>query len=395
MKQYFFILGREPELSVTEIWQVAIFSNIKLAMVHVDKQFLIVNCQNLDVNWWQERLGGVIKIGEIVGEWEIDKDIMSEQIIKNIKPTKQIFFGFSWHGQAPRWMNALGLEVKKKLKGQGKVRYVVSRDQVLSSVAVQKNHLLPPTGYDFVFMPQISKIVVGITLSVQPFAEFSNRDFGRPARDSYVGMLPPKLARMMVNISLSGGNLLDPFCGSGTILQEAALLGVKNMTGSDSSVGGSTRTKENIKWLRTKNPNLDFSYNIYHSPLESLSDFVKEKFSSIVCEPFLGRPLSGRESQKEVADMINELTFNYRRWLKILTRFLHNNGKLVMVWPVVVKGSDFLYLPLENSLSEAGLKISNIIPEFVPKNWLSIRGTLFYHRPGQKIAREIVALRRQ
>ncbi len=395
MKQYFFILGREPELSVTEIWQVANFFNITLEQVKISEQYLIVKTENLDIEWWQQRLGGTIKIGEIIGQWSLAKEVLTSELIKFIEPSKQTFFGFSCYGPSPRWLTALGLEIKKGLKGQGKVRFVVSREKILSSVVVQKNRLLPPTGYEFNFFIEDNKVTIGKTLSVQPFEEFSHRDFDRPSRDSYVGMLPPKLARMMINFASTKENLLDPFCGSGTVLQEAALLGVQNMVGSDSSEASVSRTKENIKWLRTKMPSLDFTYNIYHQALETLRDKVKDIYLSIVCEPFLGRPLTGRESDKELQAVARELTESYARWLKILSAFLKNNGRLVMVWPAAIKGKDFIFLPLDKVLSNLGLKQAQAIPEFVPKEWLSPRGTMMYFRPGQKIAREIVILEKK
>lgn len=392
MKQYFFILGREPELSVAEIWQVANFFNIQLSIISINTQYLIVSARGLDVNWWQNRLGGTIKIGEIVGTWKFEQGIITQELVKIIPPAKQIFFGFSWYGQAPRWMNALGLEIKKHIKGQGKVRYVVSREKILSSVVVQKNHLLPPVGYEFVFLPHDDQVIIGRTFTVQPFEEFSHRDFDRPARDTYVGMLPPKLARLMVNLSNPQENLLDPFCGSGTILQEAALLGVKNIVGSDSNADSVTRTKANIKWLKTNTPDLDFGYGIFHSSLESLKDCVKEKFSAIVCEPFLGKPMSGKENSAEINFIINDLVISYSRWLKLLPNFLKDNGRLVMVWPAIKLGQEFNFLPLAGVVKRSGLKFSDIIPAFLPKDWLTPGGTMLYFRPGQKIAREIVVM---
>ena len=117
MKQYFFILGREPELSVTEIWQVAIFFNIKMEVIDINEQYLIVNAEILDINWWQNRLGGTIKIGEITGSCRLDKELLVPELVNLIPPAKQIFFGFSYYGQAPRWLNALGIEIKKHLTG--------------------------------------------------------------------------------------------------------------------------------------------------------------------------------------------------------------------------------------------------------------------------------------
>ncbi len=392
MRQYFFILGREPELSVTEIWRVAKKFGLTLGFVAVERDFLVVQAKELDIAWWQERLGGTIKIGEVVGRSVLDKDALQVKLSEIIKPARQIYFGFSWYSKPPKWDHALGIELKKQFKEHGKVRYVVSRDKILSSVVVKKNHLLPPVGYEFVFLPAGDELLIGVTLSVQPFEEFSHRDFDRPSRDAYVGMLPPKLARMMINISGASADLLDPFCGSGTILQEAALLGTKDLTGSDSNLDSINRTKENIKWLREKNNNLDFQYNIYHEAIETLPAVAKKTFSTIVSEPFLGKPMTGRESKGEVLAVVRELTLTYTRWLKIISHLLSDNGSIVMVWPAFSFAKELVFLPLDNVLADFKLKRAKVIPDFIPKDWLSPRGTLLYFRPGQRVAREIIVL---
>ncbi|CAG0957095.1 MAG: TRM11 family methyltransferase [Candidatus Methanoperedens sp.] len=43
----------------------------------------------------------------------------------------------------------------------------------------------------------------------------------------YPGVLMPRVARALVNISMPQGSLLDPFCGTGGILVEAGLIGIK------------------------------------------------------------------------------------------------------------------------------------------------------------------------
>jgi tRNA G10 N-methylase Trm11 len=54
-------------------------------------------------------------------------------------------------------------------------------------------------------------------------------------------MIPPKLAQVMINLArrdeadFQDKILFDPFCGSGTILMEAYLMGIKNIIGSDLS----------------------------------------------------------------------------------------------------------------------------------------------------------------
>jgi len=87
-------------------------------------------------------------------------------------------------------------------------------------------------------------------------------------------MLPPKLAQIIVNLATGplpddkmssicdipadqiipqphlGQTLLDPFCGTGVLLQEAALMGY-NVYGSDLEARMVDYTAQNLAWLET------------------------------------------------------------------------------------------------------------------------------------------------
>ena len=88
---------------------------------------------------------------------------------------------------------------------------------------------------------------------MQPFKDLSRLDFGRPARDDFSGMLPPKLAQIMINLAQVQNPealIIDPFCGSGTILSEALLMGYKDLLGSDISPKAIADTYKNISWIK-------------------------------------------------------------------------------------------------------------------------------------------------
>lgn len=63
---------------------------------------------------------------------------------------------------------------------------------------------------------------------------------------------PPKVAQMMINLAGPDRHkiLLDPFCGSGTILQEAALLNFQKIYGSDQNSQAVKDSQVNLDWLR-------------------------------------------------------------------------------------------------------------------------------------------------
>ena len=124
-------------------------------------------------------------------------------------------------------------------EGGHHARYITSREgKALSSVVVDKEH-----AQELVVIRLKEHFVVGKTVAVQPYDAWSTRDYGRPHADAKSGMLPPKVARMLVNIAMgetfaSRGErqktILDPFCGMGTILAEGYMSGCR-VIGCDTS----------------------------------------------------------------------------------------------------------------------------------------------------------------
>jgi tRNA (guanine10-N2)-dimethyltransferase len=312
---------------------------------------------------------------------------------------EQWYFGFSWYGASiPRWLQTVGMSIKKEHRMSGaRTRFVVSREPTLSSVIVAKNKLLPPQGFEFIFVPQTTgKVIVARTVAVQEFEAWGERDYGRPARDAKVGMLPPKLARMMVNMSRApqGSTILDPFCGSGTVLQEAALVGYKKLVGVDGDERGTKRSQQNFTWLQQRYPQLaQVSPELITTDIKNLADKLgKRQFEAIVTEPWLGPPLTGREAEGTRRQIQSELTDFYRTTIKILFYMLARGGRLVMVWPFLHEREYRLDLPLLEITRQLGLKIVDALPPLVPAGWRTPRGTLIYERPGQQVGREIVVL---
>src|SRR6185503_11866116 len=132
------------------------------------------------------------------------------------------------------------------------------------------------------------------TLFVQDIEAYGARDQARPARDARVGMLPPKLAQIMLNLSagplrastddLTRLRVLDPCCGTGVILQEALLMGYSVM-GTDIEPRMTEYSKRNLKWLFEKYPSLDGQVDIETADATS---YQWPGFSTIASEVFLG-----------------------------------------------------------------------------------------------------------
>jgi 2-polyprenyl-3-methyl-5-hydroxy-6-metoxy-1,4-benzoquinol methylase len=145
-----------------------------------------------------------------------------------------------------RWGKTIKQTLKQSVQS---VRYVESREPILSSVSVDKNGLVKRGREFLVYEEKDGSFSVAKTMAVQPFEELGARDFGRPGRDDTSGMLPPKLALMLINLTGATTNqtLLDPFCGSGTVITEAMVLGFQSIIGSDISEKAVSDTKKNVK----------------------------------------------------------------------------------------------------------------------------------------------------
>jgi len=396
MQEYLIAFGREPEFTITELAATARRFALPLQWRLVGKTVGLVTGELSEK--FLDALAGTVKVAEVLTEVKVSKEEIVSFLSSQLEQTERCEFGLSWYGpKLPRWLMPVGLSIKNQLKNESRhVRYVTSRTPVLSSVVVKKNKLLPPTGYEFFLLPEGDKIIIGRTIWVQDFEAWSQRDYGRPARDARVGMLPPKLARIMINLAEAreGAGILDPFCGSGTVLQEAAILGYRHLVGVDADSNGVTRTRENFVWLKKQ-------YQQIPEPALMVADISRlptvlnnSTYDAIVTEPYLGPPLRGRENVNRLEQIRQELTEFYKNALKVLSLMIKPGGRIVMVWPVLRVGNNNLPLPLINEVKSYGLELVDMLPKQVPGSWRNSRGTLWYARPDARVIREIVVLER-
>ncbi len=360
--QYAFILGRNPKLSVAEILAVLPDSQI----VKETDSFLILSVKDdFDCKAVLNQLGGTIKIGQVIGD-EIKAETIAG-VLKNIKAAGKLNFGISYY-DCPQ--DKLGMEVKKILrKDKISCRLVTSKDKALSAVVITKNKCV-----DFLIL---AGQFLARTGAVQEFEDYSFFDYGRPARDLLSGSLPPKLAKIMINLAQApkSAAILDPFCGSGTIIQEAIFLGYKNITGCDVSPKAVGDTKANLEWLK-QNVKIQIpKVNLFVADVRQLAQKVTS-VDAIITEPYLGPALKGSESREKIEVIIDELSELYHDSFLKFKEILKSGGRIVIVFPIFRLNKETLVLPILESIKKLGftqLDDSNLI----------------YGRPDQKIWRQI------
>jgi tRNA (guanine10-N2)-dimethyltransferase len=392
--QYFFILGKNPILSRAEIEAILNFRGFQFKIISFYEQILILEVKKeMDFNWLNNRLGGTVKIGRILDQINKLADF-EYKFFKLIKfGQAKAYFGFSLYALAPeikvqkyqRQLTPLAMEIKRKVREKYSLnsRYVVSREIALSSVIVKKNNLLK-NGAEICFFMAADKILIGQTLAVQPFEEFGARDYGRPGRDDLAGMLPPKLARIMINLAQLPENqiILDPFCGSGTILQEALLLGYKNLIGMDISKKAVGDTQQNLQWLSSKYNLPVKQIKVSQQDVRQLAQAIKAaSIEAIITEPFLGPALKGDETLEQLNRIIKELAELYLAAFKEFNKVLTKEGLVVIVLPIFKLKNFDQQLAILPAINKMGFKLLS-------------QPNLIYGRPKQFIWRQIAIFKK-
>lgn len=398
MSKYFFVLGRTPELSVSEIESVFRINEIENKNLSTSKEVAVYECDEFDVEKLNKCFGGIIKIGIIHEEVELSRDysdIITENFLEKLFEggNKKVEFGISLYN-CNGDENILGTlhnsqfkttkVIKSWLKNKGiKAHFPNAKERFLSSATVDKNKLLT-NGAEILVILTEKNILVGKTLAVQEFEEFSKRDYGRPVRDMRSGVMPPKLARVMINLSeiKNYQTLLDPFCGSGTVLQEAAVLGFKKIFGCDNSDKAVGDTKINLEWLGSR-LNIDVS-GVIATKQDTLSlskSFDRESIDAIVTEPYLGPTLHKAPQASDLTQTINELEKLYLNAFVEFENILKKGGKVVMIFPVF-QSQYKIFIDIIEKIENLGLKqikLSN-----------NTRGSLIVGNKFDFVLREIV-----
>jgi tRNA G10 N-methylase Trm11 len=376
--KHFLLFGSHPELSLAEAR--AVLDN---KVDFVGGALGIVDQPGFDAAAMQERLAGTVKLGEVVAEIEpSDIPSLASQIADQIEArprADRVLFGLTLIGSPKDKARhkKLPIELKRALQERGRsVRWVTGDEGEISPAAVAKLKLTTE-GYDFVIALG-KKITLGLTTQVQNADRWSERDYGRPFRDAKTGMLPPKLARMMVNLSsISSGILLDPFCGGGTVLMEAAMLFPSvELIGSDIDAKQVSGTKRNFEWLKSKNfVEKRVEPKLITSSAQNIDDMLDEQVDAIVTEGYLGKALSGNESPSELQNNKREVEKIWIDSLPALGRVLKPGGRLVCVWPAFVTPNGPVNTGADAAAKAAGL--SRVI------------GALPYGRADQRLVRNL------
>lgn len=362
---YLAVLGRQPVISIAEL--EALFFNVKRIY---DNLATFDAEEKPDIS----RLGGSLKIAEKL-------EVSPLEYLSNLEPGK-ITFGISdWSRRMdPRstlhWLSKL----KRKLVQQGRsVRTVWPNTAAGTITTASSLH----NGFSGENPRKVELIKVGKdwykVIGVQDIDAYAARDQKRPARDAKVGMLPPKLAQILVNLCgdlKPGSRILDPFCGTGVLLQEAMLMGYKAY-GTDLSERMIDYSKRNFEYLGLSDFELEAG--------DATSFKWNGKIDAVACEGFLGRPMvhfTPRVEIDEQKQICREIILGF---LENLYPQIESGTPVVIAAPAWLEyDTKYSRLMIIDEIQNMGYNVDN----------KSRRGLLYYRRD-QIVARDIIILRKK
>ena len=485
---YAFTLGREWKLSLAELFAVwgeeayrehtetiAIFQILGYSDEQIQKRFLTI--------------GGSIRVMKVIGESDPKRfptDVIQEiqdahsrhseerriqELRKKSLDTSQvqydengkwwkITFALGAYGLDFQLSN-IGLRIKKTLQERGYSARLVNTENENIVSAVFKRERLWKTGLELnlIAMTPLSKgewsqeprtknqeprTYLTITLACQDIDAYTRRDTGK-SRDMVVGMMPPKLVQMMINITTTssqpspkreGGfgspslkekgsgdeGIYDPFCGLGTTLIEAANMGITRIYGSDLSPEMVAASKQSLaEFIREERVWQERIKAAWGTPSKDFSDFESDIFLldarkirtglerilrssnlrtfepsniQIISEWYLGEMMSPRDITLDKVQSerkkLASLYMDFFSWLRD-AKFC---GSLVMSFPFWnMHGTYSYFTEIYDVIEKCGFQVIDLLPGAM---WLNTRhGSLLYRRENQTVGREIVKMVRR
>ena len=328
--------------------------------------------------------------------------------------------------------------IKKAAKRS--MRTVPNKAPALNSAQVLHNKLNRLGAWELLLVKHGQETFLAQTMFVQDIEAYGARDQARPKRDARVGMLPPKLAQIIINLAIgdlgqkfiqqarldgvqgaaeqrskpcmkygeraaevatqqsakstsgAAGSasrqagaarivVLDPFCGTGVILQEALLMGY-SAVGTDIDKRMVDYTKQNIRWLYEKHPEINGYVNVEAA---DATNHQWQMFSTVASETYLGRPLSRLPKPEVLEKIVQDVNTITKKFLANLAKQIKPKHIVALALPAWrVSKSEFKYLPVVDDLTDIGYNVKKF--KHAQAN------QLIYYREEQIVTRQLVVL---
>lgn len=381
---YGFLLGREFKISVAEIFSV--FPNISIEF-HNKEILIASNITKEEILEKAQNIWGTIKIISLE-----KTDLSLGELILDRAP---------YEGKFRYWVNIywvrkslrdILVKVKKKLKNENISSRFTNKDfkNLSSAQIIAENLVERESDFNAIYLWESEEKYFWETIWVQNIDEYSKRDYSKD-RDMQIGMLPPKLSQMMINLS-GGKTIYDPFVGLGTVLIESLYMWNTHVYWSDLNEKMVETSLHNCKEVANK---LDLNATIKTQKLNAKfiheSEYFQEDVDAIVTEWYLWEIMTKKNiSVDRIMKQRQSLEKIYSAFFENLSKMKYS-GTLVISFPFWDVKWKYVYFEEVYTILQKYCNIQDLFPaNFELKATKS--GSLLYKRNSQLVWREIFKL---
>jgi tRNA G10 N-methylase Trm11 len=319
MGSHYILLGKSADLAFAEVQ--ALCCRMHLAEpIRLSQSFCsIENCSNPQE--LQAASGSIVKVYEAIS-MRPEIDAIAADLIK----TNQQHFALSTLQRSVD-LKTIANRVKDQLKLENiKPHFRLLMDPFESAGITTKS-----SEYSINSIKDVPAILKAV--AVQDLYYWTHKDYGRPQIDPHSGMMPPKIARTMINIALikdpTQSTMYDPFCGSGTVLVEGIDLGC-TVYGSDISKKAVTASQANCEWFTNKQQKTN-NATVFEADVAHITNQqMPVQADAIIFEGYLGPPTI---DAKRVDNIVKGMEKLYKGAFKHLKSFLKQDGYIVCALP--------------------------------------------------------------
>ena len=410
--KYLAVLGRQPEISIAEL--EALFSDMQI----LDGSCRLFSFPKNDgifgdplpepspVHVIRFETSNIVIIARLGGTLKLAVELVEKPLeyLQGL-PEGKITLGVSDYSKkvSRKSVQQEALKLKRVLVKQGRSVRVVENKEAALSTATSLHNGLSGKNERKVELIKVDDDWYRV-IGVQDIDAYAKRDQARPARDAKVGMLPPKLAQILINLCgplKPGTTVLDPFCGTGVVLQEALLMGYRAY-GTDINERMVEYSLRNLEYLfldpLRSRPSSRGSLAI---PLPSSRTVSKQTFQvsvgdattfqweqpidAVACEGYLGKPFSKIPTEMELKEQKQECGAIVLGFLKNLASQIKKGIPVTIAVPAWLReNGEYSRLEIIDEIEKMGYNVNN-----------KTREGLLYHRERQVVARDILILRKK
>lgn len=351
MEKYIFILGRDPELSKEELFTYLTARNITYSILDQSDIAVILTLDSINAPSMIKDLGGIQKIALIIESFD--------RLYQGNK--NKVRYAISKYSEEEE-------DLKDELKAYFKAEGI--KATIKKSHHQEQEYLTPSEAKNVVEIMQYKRNVAKVLAVFNP-NEYKLRDTKRPVQRP-LHTISIRLAKIMINLSgiKPKETLLDPFCGIGTIMQEAMLMGIPAI-GIDKDKSCIEASQKNLQWIQ-KHYNLTLSFRLIHGDARKVSILVP-RVDSVATEPYMGPFIKGYPTLQEAKKIMKELIPLYTELIGGLLKVTRN--KIVIITP--------------RFRTRAKIEVPLDLAPILEKKEIKWKGPLLYSSPTSKMLREI------